>query len=116
MVGLSDRQILDRFLAGESAEAAFEALVDRHGPMVRSVCRSMLRDTHEADDAFQATFLVLARRASAIRRRDAVASWLYGVACRVATRARADTARRRMLERHLARHMSYEIVDGPAAR
>ena len=61
MVGLTDRQLLDRFLAGESAEAAFEALVDRHGPMVRSVCRSVLRDAHEADDAFQATFLVLAR-------------------------------------------------------
>ena len=76
LVGLADRELLDRFLAGESAEAAFEALVDRHGPMVRSVCRSMLGDPHEADDAFQATFIVLARRAGAIRRRDAVGSWL----------------------------------------
>ena len=108
MVGLTDRQLLDRFLAREFAEAAFEALMDRHGPMVRSVCRSMLRDAHEADDAFQATFLVLARRASAIRRRDAVASWLYGVACRVATRARTDAARRRLLESYLADRASYE--------
>jgi DNA-directed RNA polymerase specialized sigma24 family protein len=101
MVRLTDRQLLDRFLAREFTEAAFEALMDRHGPMVRFVCRSMLRDAHEADDAFQATFLVLARRAGAIRRRDAVASWLYGVACRVATHARAD-ARRRRLEGDLA--------------
>ena len=99
MVGLTDRQLLDRFLAGESAEAAFEALVDRHGPMVRSVCLSVLRDAHEADDAFQAVFLVLASRARAIRQRDAVGSWLYGVACRVAARARADDGHRRQLER-----------------
>ena len=102
MVGLTDRQLLDRF----SAEAAFEGLVNRHGPMVRSVCRSMLRDPHEADDAFQATFLVLARRAGAIRRRDAVGSWLYGVACRVAAHARADAARRRLLVRYLAEQAS----------
>jgi RNA polymerase sigma factor (sigma-70 family) len=108
MVGLTDRQLLDRFLAGESAETAFEALVNRHGPVVRSVCRSMLRDPHEADDAFQATFLVLARRASAIRRRDAVGSWLYGVACRVAAHARGDAARRRLLVRYLAEQAAHE--------
>jgi RNA polymerase sigma factor (sigma-70 family) len=102
LVGMTDCQLLDRFVAGEAAEAAFEALVDRHGAMVRSVCRSLLRDRDEADDAFQATFLVLARRAGAIRRRDAVGSWLYGVACRVAARARAEAARRRVLERYLA--------------
>jgi RNA polymerase sigma factor (sigma-70 family) len=107
MVGLTDRQLLDRFLAGESAEAAFEALVDRHGPMVRSVCRSVLRDAHEADDAFQAVFLVLASRARAIRRRDAVGSWLYGVACRVAARARADAGHRRQLERSVAERASH---------
>ncbi len=86
LVGLTDRELLRRFLAGETAEAAFEALVNRHGPMVRAVCRSMLGDPHEADDAFQATFLVLARRAGSIRRGDAVGSWLYGVAHRVAAR------------------------------
>jgi RNA polymerase sigma factor (sigma-70 family) len=108
LVGLSDRQLLDRFSSGESVEAAFEALVDRHGPMVRSVCRSILRDNDEADDAFQATFLVLASRAGSIRSRAAVASWLFGVARRVAAHARADAARRRLLERYLADRASHE--------
>ena len=108
---LSDRQLLERFLAGRGeteAEAAFELLVRRHGPMVQGVCRAMLHDHNDVDDAFQASFLVLARRAGAIRERDAVASWLYGVACRVAARARADASRRRSLERHAAlkRHES----------
>ncbi len=108
LVGLTDRQLLDRFVGGESAEAAFEALVERHGPMVRAVCRSMLGDRDEADDAFQATFLVLARRAGSIRRRDAVGSWLYGVACRVSARARSDAGRRRMLERFLVERARIE--------
>jgi RNA polymerase sigma factor (sigma-70 family) len=102
LVGLTDRQLLERFVAGEGSESAFEALVDRHGPMVRAVCRSTLGDAHEADDAFQATFLVLARKAASIRRGEAVGSWLYGVACRVAARARGEAARRRVLERFLA--------------
>ncbi len=108
LVGLTDRQLLERFVAGEGAEAAFEALVERHGPMVRVVCRSMMGDWHEADDAFQATFLVLARRAGSIRRRDAVGSWLYGVACRVSARASADAARRRVLERYIAERSRLE--------
>jgi RNA polymerase sigma factor (sigma-70 family) len=108
LVGLTDRQLLERFVAGEAAEVAFEALVERHGPMVRGVCRSMMGDLHEADDAFQATFLVLARRAGAIRRRDSVGSWLYGVACRVSARARADAARRRVLERYIAERSRLE--------
>jgi RNA polymerase sigma factor (sigma-70 family) len=108
LVGLTDRELLRRFLAGEMAEAAFEALVDRHGPMVRAVCRSMLGDPHEADDAFQATFLVLARRAGSIRRGDAVGSWLYGVARRVASRARGEAARRRMLARYLGEQARHE--------
>jgi len=97
---LSDAQLLDRFLvwSGEAAEAAFEALVVRHGPMVLDVCRNVLRDPHDAQDAFQATFLVLASRAGSIRRRDALASWLLGVARRVAARSRADLARRRAYE------------------
>ncbi len=101
LVGLTDRQLLEQYLGGEAAEASFEALVERHGPMVRAVCRSMIGHRDEADDAFQATFLVLARRAGSIRRRDAVGSWLYGVACRVAARARADAARRGVLQRFL---------------
>jgi RNA polymerase sigma factor (sigma-70 family) len=102
LVGATDRELLGRFVAGEAAEAAFGALVDRHGPMVRAVCRSMLGDPHEADDAFQATFLVLARQAGSIRRGDAVGSWLYAVACRVAARARSEAVRRRVLTRYLA--------------
>jgi Sigma-70 region 2 len=70
--GLSDGQLLDRFVSreGEDSEAAFEALMHRHGPMVLRVCRRMLRDSQDAEDAFQATFLVLAHRAGSIRRRD----------------------------------------------
>jgi len=98
---LPDTQLLDRFVGShpEAADAAFDALVHRHGPMVLRVCREILADAHDADDAFQATFLVLIRRVSAIRDRDSLASWLHGVATRVALRARTDAARRREVER-----------------
>ena len=77
-------------------ETAFAALVERHGPMVLRVCRSRLGDRHDAEDAFQATFLVLAQKAPSIRTSEAVAGWLLGVACRVSAKARS-AARRRML-------------------
>jgi DNA-directed RNA polymerase specialized sigma24 family protein len=101
---LSDAELLDRFLGrrSEAAEAAFEALVTRHGPMVLDVCGNVLRNSQDAQDAFQATFLVLASRAGSIRRRDSLASWLLGVARRVALRSRAGVARRRMYERQAA--------------
>ena len=86
-----DGELLARFLAARD-EAAFEALVRRHGPMVLAVCRAILRDPADADDAFQATFLVLVRRAAAIRDRAAVGGWLYAVAGRVARRLRAPPA------------------------
>jgi RNA polymerase sigma-70 factor (ECF subfamily) len=95
---LSDGELLDRFVSRRE-EAAFAALVERHGPMVLRVCRAVLRDPHDAQDASQATFLVLARKAGAIRRRESAASWLYGVARRVAARAKAEAARRRGHER-----------------
>src|SRR5579884_2551885 len=83
----SDGQLLERFRAGRD-EAAFAALVERHGPMVLAACRRLLPRAEDAEDAFQATFFVLARKAAAIRAGDSVGAWLYGVACRVARRAR----------------------------
>ena len=83
---LPDGQLLERFTTGhrEAAELAFDALVERHGPMVLRVCRRLLDDPNDADDAFQATFLVLLRRARSIRERGSLAAWLHGVALRVA--------------------------------
>jgi RNA polymerase sigma-70 factor (ECF subfamily) len=101
--GLSDAQLLERFLAsGAAAGAAFDVLVARHGPMVLEVCRRILRDVHAADDSFQATFLVLVRRAGAIRRRESLGPWLHGVARRVALRARADALVRQEREARAA--------------
>lgn len=97
---LPDGLMLERF-ALQREEAAFAALVERHGPMVWSVCRRVLNDDHEAEDAFQATFLVLTKRADAIRQRQSVASWLYGVAYRVALKARAKVGKRRAREQRL---------------
>ena len=94
----SDGQLLELF-AAERAEAAFAALVRRHGPMVLGVCRRVLGNLHDAEDAFQATFLVLQRRAGSLEGRATVGNWLYTVAYHVALRARAGAARRREQER-----------------
>ncbi len=104
LAGLTDAELLARFAAeGEAgAEPVFEALVERHGAMVFRVCRGVLHDDHAAEDAFQATFLVLARKARSLWVKDSLASWLHGVAHRVAARARADAARRRRHERRVA--------------
>ncbi len=98
LAGLSDREILVRFADGRH-EAAFEVLLGRHGPMVLNVCRRILRDPDDAEDAFQATFLALACKASSLRLADSVGPWLYRVANRVAARARADRRRRGDRER-----------------
>src|SRR5262249_39236969 len=76
---LTDGQLLDRFRA-QHEEAALAVLVQRHGPMVLGVCRRLLGDSAEVDDVFQATFLVLTRKAGSIRKQESLASWLYGVA------------------------------------
>jgi RNA polymerase sigma factor (sigma-70 family) len=90
---LLDGQLLEQFTT-ERDQAAFATLVRRHGPMVLNVCRRVLHNAADADDAFQATFLVLARKASAIGKREALGAWLHKVAFRVALRARATVARR----------------------
>jgi RNA polymerase sigma factor (sigma-70 family) len=111
--GLADRQLLDRFAIGdrEAAEAAFRALVERHGPMVLRACRVVLENPHDAEDAFQATFLILARQAGSIRDRDSVASWLHKIAWRIAAHGRAAAARRREIERQGARPVAQPSVD-----
>ena len=107
---LPDGQLLQRFTTGhrEAAELAFDALVERHGPMVLRVCRRLLDDPNDAEDAFQATFLVLIRRARSIRERGSLAAWLHGVALRVACRARVESARRRRIE---CRALRSEVVN-----
>ncbi len=109
--GLTDRQLLERFVNRNdpSAEDAFTILLERHGPMVWGVCRRLLPDRDAAADAFQATFLVLVRRASAVRVDDSLGPWLYGVSRRVAARARATSLRRRARETG-----GVEAVAGPA--
>jgi RNA polymerase sigma factor (sigma-70 family) len=101
LTSLSDAQILDRYLSARD-EAAFEALVNLHGPMVLGLCRRMLREPSDIDDAFQATFLVLVRKAPAIRDRGLLANWLYGVAYRIAVRARSEVLKRRSVETGVA--------------
>jgi RNA polymerase sigma factor (sigma-70 family) len=99
--GASDGQLLQRFAAGHD-EAAFAALVERHGPMVLAVCRRALNDWHDAADAFQATFLVLVRKAGTLSRPELLGNWLYRVAYRTAVKAKARAALRRAHERQAA--------------
>src|ERR1700677_3103710 len=90
-----NRQLLENFCKNHQ-EAAYQTLLQLHGPMVLGVCRRLLRDEQAAEDAFQATFLVLARNAASIRRPQSLASWLYGVARRVARRLKASLDRKEM--------------------
>ena len=94
---LSNRELMQRFTLGHD-EAAVAALLRRHGPMVLRVCKRLLRHEQDAEDVFQATFLILARKASSLCRQEAVGPWLYGVAYRLALKARSETRRRRMKE------------------
>ncbi len=99
---LSDGRLLERFLEGrgdDDSASAFAELVQRHGPMVLGVCRGVLGHEYDAEDAAQATFLVLVQRAGSIRRVESLASWLFGVALKVSARSREQSARRRAQER-----------------
>jgi RNA polymerase sigma factor (sigma-70 family) len=107
---LTDRELLARFMSHRD-ESAFTLLVRRHGPMVFSVCRRVLGDSHEAEDVFQATFLVLVHRTRSIRRQESVGSWLYGVAQRIGLRARAQSAARRHREREAGNMQGARSVD-----
>jgi RNA polymerase sigma factor (sigma-70 family) len=112
--GLNDRQLLERFLARRDGEA-FEALVRRHGPMVLGVCRRVIGNVHDAEDAFQATFLVLVRRAAALAAPELLGNWLYGVAYRTALEAKARKARRSAREKQVA-DMPQPRVDSEEVR
>ena len=111
---LTDGQLLERFATarGEGAELAFAALVERHGPMVLRVCRGVLADPHDTQDAFQATFLVLVQKARGLWVRDSLGPWLHQVACRTARGARTAAARRRRLEQTVA--VSVQADERPA--
>src|SRR5436305_9582185 len=98
--GLTDGQLLGDYLRRRD-ETALAALICRHGPMVWGVCRRVLRNYHDAEDAFQATFLVLVRKAVSIASRELVANWLYGVAHQTALKARATAAKRKGRERQV---------------
>ena len=98
---LTDSQLLDRFLR-ERDEAAFVSLIQRHAAMVLAVARKVLHDTHDCEDVFQATFLVLAKKAGSIRRRRVLGGWLYQVAFRLALKAKDDRIRRQIRERQVA--------------
>src|SRR3954468_5721312 len=98
--GTTDEELLARFVRSRDSDA-LAALVRRHSPMVWGVCRRVLHDHHDAEDAFQATFLVLVRKAASVVPRQRVANWLYGVAHQTALNARATAARRRERERQV---------------
>jgi DNA-directed RNA polymerase specialized sigma24 family protein len=113
---MTDPQLLEEFVGGdhESASLAFEALVERHGPMVLRVCQMVLRDPHAAEAALQAAFLVLARKAQNIGSRELLCNWLYGVADRTARKAKVLAARRRAHDCEVAFYRSAVVVDTPS--
>jgi RNA polymerase sigma factor (sigma-70 family) len=114
---LSDQQLLGQFISGrgDSAEAAFAVLVERHGTLVLGVCRRVLGNREAAEDAFQATFLVLARKASTVAQRNHLDRWLYGVALRAALDARARANRQKAREKRVGASPSVEPPDQTVA-
>ncbi len=127
VAGLAPCPLLQRFAARRD-EASFAAIVARHGPMVLGVCRRALRDPHDVEDAFQATFQILVEKAALIRDVEGLGPWLHGVARRVSTRARSRTNRRRATERSglaidpptladdLDREELRDVIDGEIGR
>jgi RNA polymerase sigma factor (sigma-70 family) len=110
-----DRQLLERF-SSQHDEAAFATLVRRHGSLVLGTCRNLLHNAHDAEDAFQATFLVLAHKAGSVRWQRSIGSWLYVVACRVARKMKAQSARRRAREEQVANMSKPEPLTEAARR
>jgi RNA polymerase sigma factor (sigma-70 family) len=110
LAACSDRELVERLRAGRD-DAAFRAVLERHGPMVFQVCRRALNSTADVEDAFQATFLVLVRRGHTIRRHTSLASWLHGVARRTALKLRTQASRRRRRETRSARPASVGLAD-----
>ena len=104
VAALSDRELLEKFTRrrGQAAETAFAVLVERHGSMVLRACRGIVGNEQDAQDAFQATFFILARKGDALWVRDSLGPWLHRVACRAATRIRVSTNRQRAIERRAA--------------
>ncbi len=113
--GPGDGELLERFI-GHHDESAFSALVRRHGPMVLGVCRRVLNDWQRAEDAFQVTFLVLARKAESLTRPELLANWLHGVAYRIALKARSQAARQRAHERQAATMLPMESQSSESAQ
>src|SRR5687767_5633445 len=112
---LTDRGLLERF-ARECDEAAFAALVQRHGPMVLRVCRGVLGHEQDAEDAFQAVFLVLARKAAVLRWQESIGGWLYEVSRRLAREARAKGLKRRAREERTAPRQSADPLEEMTGR
>ena len=111
--GLTDRHLLEQF-AHRHDESAFATLVERHAGLVYGVCWRVLRHRQDAEDAFQASFLVLARKAGSVSWRDSIGSWLYQVAYRIAAEIKTKTARRRIHERQAQEMLSQQTTDQDA--
>ncbi len=109
LVPVTDKHLLGQFLAGD--DAAFTKIVERHAGMVRAVCHRVLRNPSDCDDAFQATFIILASRAKSLTWHDSIGGWLHQVARRVSVRLRADLARRRIAEQDSVADQSSEDTD-----